>query len=114
MDSLIECSFLIPLRRDSNLSDGAEHQPAAWEWLYAELFERFGGVTQAPGIYRGFYVDPSTSERVGDDSYRFVIAAPERGVDELRRLLVGFTVIFQQKCIYLSVAGRVEFVEFPP
>lgn len=112
-DPLVECSFFVPTRRDSALSDGVEHEPSAWRLLYAELFDRFGGVTRAPGKYQGYYVDPESGQRVGDESYRFVVAVPENRVPELRRLLIGFTVVFQQKCIYLSVAGRVEFIEFP-
>jgi hypothetical protein len=111
---LLECSFFIPVRRDADLSDGADHEPETWQWLYAELFERFGGFTRGPGEYHGFYIDPNTNEQVGDASLQIVVAVPEDRVDELRRLLVGFAVIFQQKCIYLSVAGRVEFIEFPP
>jgi len=108
---LVECSFLIPLRRDANLSDGAVHSPEIWEWLNNELYDRFGGRTVAPGEYHGSYRDPDTGEQVADASYRFIVAVPKNEVDSLRSVLAGACVIFAQKCIYLSVAGKVEFVE---
>lgn len=109
--ALVECSFFIPLRRDSDLSDGVMHPAEAWEWLGNELFVRFGGATVAPGEYHGFYQDPDTSLRVNDDSRRFIVAVPKKDVESLRSLLGAVCVIFAQKCIYLSVGGRVEFVE---
>lgn len=107
----VECSFLIPIRRDSILSDGRSHPRKAWEWLDNELYARFGGLTLALGKYQGFYQDPDTGARVGDRSFRFIVAIPKGKVNELRRLLGAACVIFAQKCIYLSVAGIVEFVE---
>ena len=106
----VECSFFVPLKRDAILSDGALHESTVWEWLDNELFERFGGGTMAPGTYRGFYTDPDTQQRVGDESYRFIVALPESDADKLRKLLQAVCVLFAQKCIYLSIAGRVEFI----
>lgn len=108
--SLLECSFLIPTRRDANLSDGGEHDPETWDWLTTELFNRFCGGTAAPGSYHGFYEDPDTHERVADESYRFIIAVEDSRVHELRQLLSAACVFFRQKSIYLSVAGHVEFI----
>jgi len=107
----VECSFLIPVRRDANLSDGGEHEPRLWDWFEDELCDRFGGLTCAPGAYRGSYIDRDTRERVSDESVKFTVAMAESRVDELRDLLSGACLLFQQKCIYLSIAGRVEFVE---
>lgn len=109
--SLVECSFFIPLQRDANLSDGASHPQEAWDWLDNELFDRFGGGTMAPGTYRGFYTDPDTGQRVADESNRFIVAVRKSQVKGLRLLLSAACVIFAQKCIYLSVGGKVEFVE---
>ena len=81
--------------------------------LDGELFRRFAGGTQAPDLYRGFYRDPDTGQRVDDESARFIVALPESQVDELRQLLVEACNWFYQKCIYLSVAGQVEFVNKP-
>jgi hypothetical protein len=107
---LVECSFLIPIRRDDQLSDSELHSIDAWLWLDNELFARFEGGTQAPGIYAGFYRDPDTGERVDDSSRKFIVALPRRRLRELRALLVDACGVFQQKCIYLSVSGMVEFV----
>ncbi len=105
-----ECAFLIPLRRDANLSDGELHSTEAWEWLDDELFVKFDGVTMAPGIYMGAYRDPDTGERVNDESRRFIVALPGERVEELKSLLRSACEVFQQKCIYLSVAGTVELI----
>ncbi len=113
MPPLLECSFLIPIRRDANQSDGKLHESGIWEWLDDELLERFQGVTFSPLTYRGAYVDPDTLERVFDDSKKYTVAIEELRVDELRKLLSAACVLFEQKCIYLSIAGRVEFVEPP-
>ncbi|MCH8839076.1 MAG: hypothetical protein IH831_00060 [Planctomycetes bacterium] len=112
-DPLLECSFLIPLRRDADLSDGEPHEPEMWELLYDELFDRFQGVTFVPVPYVGAYEDPDTHERVSDESKKYIVAIIEASVDELRKLLSAACVFFQQKCIYLSVAGQVEFVRPP-
>ncbi len=109
---LLECSFLIPLQRDKNLSDGKLHKPEAWNWLEAEL-HAFGGASCATEATAGWYVDPNTSERVQDDSWKYTVALPRRQLRRLRSLLREACLVFEQKCIYLSVAGYVEFVARP-
>lgn len=109
-DPTLECEFYIPRYRDKNLSDGQPHLTKAWEWLDNELDEEFQAGTMAPGLYKGFYRDPDTNERVDDESYKFIVAVPGSALNRLRSLLVRACVVFQQKCIYLSVAGQVEFI----
>jgi hypothetical protein len=109
-ERLYECSFLIPVRRDRTLSDGKRHSRKEWLWLQDELFI-FGGMTEASQLYRGSYTDPQTGQRVWDESRKFFVALARAQVDDLRRLLRQACGKFHQKCIYLSVAGRVEFVE---
>jgi hypothetical protein len=106
----LECSFLIPHRRDAHLSDGDLHGIEAWHWLDEELVKRFGGRTLAPGFYAGVYTDPDTGQSVPDQSRRYIVAVPEDRVDDVRHLLREACELFWQKCIYLSVAGRVEFI----
>ena len=113
-DAHVECWFLIPIRRDEDLSDGDLHSVESWEWLDRELFVRFEGGTRAPGLYEGFYRDPDTGERVNDSSSKFIVALTRRRVRELRQLLRDACREFQQKCIYLSIAGQVEFVTRSP
>ena len=108
---LLECSFLIPIRRDAKLSDGAAHERWLWTWLDAELYRRFGGGTQSEALYQGYYIDPDTNEKVSDQCLKFFVALLEDQVNELRQLLQGVCFLFQQKCIYLNVGGRVEFVK---
>jgi hypothetical protein len=111
---LVECSFLIPTRRDAYLSDGELHSTESWQWLDDELYARFDGRTVAPGLYEGFYRDPDTKQRVPDQSRRYIVAIHQSGVNDLRVLLAVACGVFQQKCIYLSVAGQVEFIEAKP
>lgn len=109
-EPLWECTFFIPVRRDGNLSDGQPHSTEAWEWLDSAMFDRFGGRTIAPGLYDGFYEDPDTKQRVPDKSRRFIVAVRQADLDDLRLFLGDARLVFQQKCIYLSIGGRVEFI----
>jgi hypothetical protein len=107
-ERLYECSFLIPVRRDRILSDGRPHRVQTWAWLEHALFV-FGGLTRAPD-HEGGYLDPDTGELVWDRSRQYTVALARVRVEELRALLREACRKFGQKCIYLSVAGRVEFV----
>lgn len=111
---LVECSFLIPVSRDSGLSDGKPHDADAWEWLMGEFWELFETPgTRAPGLYHGGYKDPDTGERVMDESRKYILAVGRRELRKLRNVLRQACIVFAQKCIYLSVAGKVEFVRHP-
>ena len=107
---LLECSFLIPVRRDRSLSDGKPHQAKTWFWLEHELFV-FGGATRAPDLYEGWYLDRDTGKSVRDRLRKYYVAVPRAQVGQLRGILREACRKFRQKCIYLSVAGRVEFVQ---
>jgi hypothetical protein len=107
---LVECSFLIPIRRDPDLSDGKPHRRPAWKWLDDRLYD-FGGATRAGDLYQGWYRDADTGEAVQDLSKKYFVALPRKDVSRLRSLLSEACLVFQQKCIYLSVAGRVEFIQ---
>lgn len=110
-DALVECSFFIPIRRDVILSDGQLHSTETLSWLDNELYFQFEGRTISPGFYEGFYKDPDTNEQVTDQSRKYTVAMPRSKVEALRSLLSFACVLFQQKCIYLSVAGEVEFIK---
>ncbi len=103
--------FLNPIRRDPVQSDGNRHDGKTWTWLTDELFTRFGAATKAPGLYEGFYTDPDTKERVDDKSRKYIVALRKAQVDDLRSFRSEVCEQFRQKCIYLSVAGRLELVE---
>jgi hypothetical protein len=109
---LLECSFLISLRRDANLSDGRPHARKAWNWLEGQMLP-FGGGTEAVEHYKGWYPDPDTGQRVRDVSKKYFVALAREEVGRLRSLLQEACGVFQQKRIYLSVAGYVKFVEGP-
>ncbi|MBM4074060.1 MAG: hypothetical protein FJ267_00250 [Planctomycetes bacterium] len=110
-DGLVECSFLIPIVRDANLADGELHSTESWEWLTDELWDRFGGATIAPGFYEGFYRDPDTGERISDKSRKYIVAVNEDRIPQLKQFLSEVCGVFCQKCIYLNISGRVEFIE---
>src|SRR5207253_33554 len=78
--TLLECSFLIPTRRDKNLSDGRAHRERAWKWLHDQLYQ-FGGGTRAKELYEGWYEDPDTSERVEDLSRKYFVALPRQDIE---------------------------------
>jgi hypothetical protein len=106
---LLECSFLVPICRDPILSDGKPHARKTWAWLERELLA-FEGGTWSEELYTGFYLDPDTGEQVKDRSCKYFVAIPRARVKNLRELLRRACHQFRQKCIYLSVAGHVEFV----
>ncbi|MGC1275244.1 MAG: hypothetical protein WBC44_16180 [Planctomycetaceae bacterium] len=108
---VLECSFLIPLNGDIDLSSGELHSVTEWEWLTDQLWIGFGGGTVPQCFYEGFYTDPDSGQRVSDRSRKFVVAIPDDRLDELRSLLAGRCDVFHQMMIYLSVAGVVEFIE---
>jgi hypothetical protein len=109
---LLECSFLIPIRRDRKLSDGKAHARKDWKWLHTQLLD-FGGATRDLDLKEGWYSDPDTGERVTDRSRNYRVALAREEVAGLRAVLREACVVFAQKCIYLSVAGHVEFVQGP-
>jgi hypothetical protein len=111
-NALLECVFLIPLRRDRSLSDGKPHSKEAWLWLDEQL-ELFGGASRHREPVEGFYIDPDTGKRVRDVSRRYFVAVARQQLFRLRSTLSAACNVFQQKCIYLSIAGHVEFVKGP-
>jgi hypothetical protein len=111
-ESLLECSFLIPIRRDRHLSDGKPHRRKAWRWLQTASLE-FDGGTRSLELQEGWYRDPDTGERVTDLSQKYAIALVRADLDRLRAMLSQACVVFEQKSIYLSIAGHVEFVKGP-
>ena len=92
--ALIECSFLIPIRRDRHLSDGRLHHTSAWQWLDEQLFA-FGGATRATELYEGWYMDPDTNKPVKDHSKKYIVALPRRKLPQFRSLLREACEVFQ-------------------
>lgn len=107
---LVECSFLIPIHGDRDLSGGRKHTRRAWRWLHESLGQ-FGGGTRTTELFIGWYIDPDTHEQVEDLSRKYYVALPRREIRKLRSLLRTACGVFHQKCIYLSVAGQVELVQ---
>ena len=113
-ERLLECSFLIPIVRDS---DRAPHPPIVWRSLQDAIRAAFPRGHSGPElIYKdvetvpGEYVEEATLRIVGDVSRRYTVVIPRAKLDDLRDLLRRVANTFDQKAIYLSVAGEVEFV----
>lgn len=62
----------------------------------------------------GEYVDEAAKKVVGDLSRRYIVAIPRSKLEGLRQLLRKAANTFDQKAMYLSVAGEVEFVTARP
>lgn len=114
-DELVECTFLVPLVRDS---DRGPHRSSAWRSLHDALNVEFGGYSgleQIFVVYRagrrvlGTYRS-ETSGRVADESRRYIVAVRRDQLDGLRGVLRQATNTFDREALYVSVAGIVEFV----
>jgi hypothetical protein len=108
---LVECQFLIPLRRDGELSDGATHTTRTWRWLERELQDQFGGWSKASETYEGVWKSSMSDQLIRDRSVRYLVAVRTTQLEELRLILQAACARFAQQCIYLSIGGIVEFVE---
>jgi hypothetical protein len=75
---IVECSFLIPLHRDAEISDGEQHSPQVWRWLNDALYLTFDGRTIAPGVYKGVWKSPATGNPIHDETRKYIIALPAR------------------------------------
>jgi hypothetical protein len=108
--TIVETSFLVPIREDRDVGNGRLHPAERWNYFREKLFEEFGGYTIAPGNYLGCYTDPDTHNIVSDQSRKYILALPTNEVQKLRRFLRKEAVIFKQKTIYLQIGGKVEFI----
>ena len=110
-EQIVEAAFLIPIREDRQVGNGLLHPDSKWQKFTRELYQMFEGWSREPGLVEGVYKDPETGQPVSDKSRRYVVAIPQREVDRLRHYLQKIGSVFKQKVIYLSIAGKVEFVE---
>lgn len=99
-------------------SDRQPHQPLAWRLLQDEIGRRFPEGHSGPEIfYRavdlvpGEYSDAPGDPPIRDRNRHYILAIPTTRIDEVRELLQKAAVTFDQKAMYLSVAGSVEFIE---
>jgi hypothetical protein len=106
-----ECSFLIPVNRDAEISDGVCHSVFAWDWLDKVLLQNGFNRTISPGNYQGMWTNPKTGKPISDLCRRYITAVAPNRVDELRNILKEACQQFAQQCIYLSVAGQAELIE---
>ena len=114
-ERVVECSFLVPILGDR---DRKLHSPIAWRLLQDAVHRLFRGLSGPERFLLirdvetvpGSFVEEGTERRVQNESRRYTVAIPEAQVADLRRLLKRAANTFDQKCMYLSVAGRVELV----
>lgn len=113
------CVFLIPVVRDS---DRKPHPPILWRLLQDALVRSFGAVTGPEAVlyYRrreavpGAWSPGEGQTPVEDLSRKCTVAVPADQVDDLRALLRRVGNSFDQRVIYLEVAGYAELLEVRP
>jgi hypothetical protein len=113
------CVFLVPVVRDS---DRKPHPPVLWRVLQDTLIRRFGAVTGPESVlyYRktepvpGMWFPGEGEEPVEDLSRKYTVAITARQVNELRALLRRAGNSFDQRVMYLEVAGYAELLEVRP
>jgi hypothetical protein len=106
----LECRVLIPLKRDSETSDGELHASTAWRWLEREFLEHFDGWTKAVAEVVGEWKSSKTGKAVKDVSVQYLVGVPKKQLEKLRSLLRRACLKFAQQRIYLSIAGVIEYV----
>lgn len=113
------CAFLVPIVRDS---DRKPHPPVLWRLLQDALLARFGAVTgpdtvlyyRTPGPLPGAWSPGEGEAPVEDLSRKYAVAIPAAQVDDLRALLRRVGNSFDQRVMYLEVAGYAELLEVRP
>ncbi len=116
---LVDCYFLVPIRRNS---DRKLHSRLLWRDLRQALRASFGGSSGPRKIFAfrevelmpGEWVQGQTGKVIQDESRKYHVAVPEEHVTTLRGILRKVANSFDQECIFLSVAGIVEYVERRP
>ena len=109
------CVFLIPVVRDS---DRKPHTPLAWRLLQDVLIQTFGGSSgpeevlyyRSPEAVPGMWTPGGSESPVEDRSRKYTLAIPRDRVEDLRVVLRRAGNSFDQRVIYLEVAGYAEFV----
>jgi len=99
---------------------GSEAPPARlWRLLQDALLSTFGAVTgpeavayyRNPVAVRGAWSPGAGRELVEDLSRKYTVAVPEDRVEELRAILRQAGNSFDQRVMYLEVAGYAELLE---
>ena len=113
------CVFLVPVVRDSGRKP---HPPVLWRLLHDVLVETFEGLGGPETVlyYRdtepvpGRWSPGEGQEPVEDLSRKYTVAVPSERLDELRALLRRIGNSFDQRVMYLEVAGYAELLEVQP
>ena len=76
--SVVECSFLVPVKRDCALVRRIVYIPRKLGSGSTIAVRAFWRPHLAPGLHEGFYQDPDTGEKVSDKSYKYTVALPRQ------------------------------------
>jgi len=113
------CVFLVPVVRDS---DRKPHPSILWRRLQDVLVRLFEGIGGPETVLYYRTLDPVAgswsagqgSDPVEERSRKYTVAVPRERVDELRALLRRAGNSFDQRVMYLEVAGYAELLEIGP
>ena len=113
------CGFLVPVLRDSNRQP---HRPVLWDLLQDALVERFEGFGGPETVLYYRTAEPVTGvwspekgrNLVEDLSRKYTVALASEHLGELRALLRRVGNSFDQRVMYLEVAGYAELLEVRP
>ena len=106
-------------RKSPRGPDRKPHPPVLWRLLQDALFSTFSAVTgpetvayyRNPVPVRGGWSPGAGRESVEDLSRKYTVAVPEDRVDELRAILRRAGNSFDQRVMYLEVAGYAELLD---
>lgn len=113
------CVFLVPLVRDS---DRRPHAPMQWRLLQDALLGLFNGFTGPETVVyyrrrdpaRGIWSAAQDEAPVEDLSRKYVVAVPQDRIGELQALIRRAGNSFDQRVMYLEIAGYSELLEVRP
>lgn len=111
--AMTACQVVIPLVSGRTRAPWHPNKVPDWEAATAYLF---GGISPIALAVVGRWRDPSKPPRKGivpDPQNRYEVAVGRSRIAELKEYMRFTCVHFEQECLYLALAGAVEFIDNP-